>query len=124
MGAYYLRDEAIGRGRSLAIEWKVEHIVRRMDGTIEERNSYGDDPRDVKARGCVVQDLRCRATSLPLAESMAIRQPEVEVPTTASVCTSTDSQESPFPSGGNTCQRADPSSSRHTIRAVWPSVPS
>jgi hypothetical protein len=26
---------------------KVEHIVRRMDGMIGERNSYGNDPRDI-----------------------------------------------------------------------------
>jgi hypothetical protein len=48
VGAYDDRDTAISEGRELARALKVEHIIRRMDGTIGERNSYGHDPRDVK----------------------------------------------------------------------------
>jgi hypothetical protein len=33
--------------RELAIDRKVEHIIRNMDGTIGERNTYtGHDPRN------------------------------------------------------------------------------
>lgn len=34
-------------GRQMARARKVEHIIRRMDGTIGERSSYGNDPRNV-----------------------------------------------------------------------------
>ena len=47
VGTYFLRDEAIGQGRKLAIDGKVEHIIRRVDGTIGERNTYGHNSRDV-----------------------------------------------------------------------------
>ena len=42
------RDEAVVEGRKLAIELKVEHIIKRVDGTIGERNSYGHDPRNIE----------------------------------------------------------------------------
>ena len=32
-------------GREMARERGVEHSIRRMDGTIGEKNSYGNDPR-------------------------------------------------------------------------------
>jgi hypothetical protein len=32
------------RGRDLAIIRKVEHLIHKRDGTIGERNSYGNDP--------------------------------------------------------------------------------
>ncbi|WP_346231615.1 DUF2188 domain-containing protein [Parafrigoribacterium mesophilum] len=35
-------------GRQMAAERKVEHNIRRMDGTIGEKNSYGDDPKRSK----------------------------------------------------------------------------
>jgi hypothetical protein len=38
------KDEAVKRGRELAIAAKTEHVIHNMDGTISERNSYGDDP--------------------------------------------------------------------------------
>jgi hypothetical protein len=47
VGSYYVRDEAIGQGRKLAADRKVEHIIRGIDGQIHERNSYGH-PSDVK----------------------------------------------------------------------------
>jgi hypothetical protein len=46
--SYSSRDEAIAAGRSLAMSRKVEHIIRREDGTIGERSTYGHDPRDIK----------------------------------------------------------------------------
>lgn len=48
VGTYDDRNSAIHEGRNLARVRKVEHIIRHVDGTIGERNSYGDDPRDIK----------------------------------------------------------------------------
>jgi hypothetical protein len=33
--------------REMARSRKVEHVVRKKDGTISERNSYGNDPRSI-----------------------------------------------------------------------------
>jgi len=41
------KEEAVARGREMAIERKVEHIIRKMDGTIGDRNTYGHDPRNI-----------------------------------------------------------------------------
>lgn len=41
------KDDAVEAGRDLARDAKVEHIIRNLDGTIGERNSYGNDPRDI-----------------------------------------------------------------------------
>lgn len=38
------KAEAVKRGRELAIAAKTEHVIHKMDGTIAERNSYGNDP--------------------------------------------------------------------------------
>jgi hypothetical protein len=40
-------SEAKAAGRQLAMIRKVEHMVRNMDGTIAERNSYGINPRNI-----------------------------------------------------------------------------
>jgi Uncharacterized protein conserved in bacteria (DUF2188) len=48
MESYASRDEAVAAGRDLARELKVEHIIRRLDGTIGERSTYGHDPRDIE----------------------------------------------------------------------------
>jgi hypothetical protein len=45
--AHERKDEAVREGRDLAMAAKVEHIIRNMDGTIGERNSYGHDPRNI-----------------------------------------------------------------------------
>lgn len=42
------KKEAAGIGRDAARAEKVEHIIRNLDGTIGERNTYGHDPRDIK----------------------------------------------------------------------------
>ena len=44
--AYDTKDDAVEAGRKLAQDAKVEHIIKNLDGTIGERNSYGNDPRD------------------------------------------------------------------------------
>lgn len=35
-------------GRNMASERGVEHTIRKMDGTIGEKNSYGRDPHPPK----------------------------------------------------------------------------
>jgi hypothetical protein len=47
LGRHDTREEAVTAGRAEATRRKVEHIVHNRDGTIGERNSDGDDPRDV-----------------------------------------------------------------------------
>lgn len=42
------KAEAQAKGREMAKERKAEHTIKKMDGTIGEKNSYGNDPRDVK----------------------------------------------------------------------------
>lgn len=38
------KEEAVAAGRQLAIAGKTEHVIHNLDGTIAERNSYGNDP--------------------------------------------------------------------------------
>lgn len=47
-GTHATKEPAVTEGRAEAQSRKVEHIIRNLDGTIGERNSYGHDPRDVK----------------------------------------------------------------------------
>jgi hypothetical protein len=35
------------KGREMAQKRKVEHIIRKRDGSIGSRNTYGNDPRDI-----------------------------------------------------------------------------
>ena len=46
-GEHDTKAEAVRVGRDEARERKVEHIIRNLDGTIGERNTYGHDPRNV-----------------------------------------------------------------------------
>jgi hypothetical protein len=43
------KDEATDKGREMAKEAGVEHIIRTLDGKISERQTYprGRDPRDI-----------------------------------------------------------------------------
>jgi uncharacterized protein DUF2188 len=47
-GEYVNRADAVLIGREEARERKVEHVVHNLDGAIGERNSYGNDPRDIQ----------------------------------------------------------------------------
>lgn len=48
LGAGYgTKDEAVTAGRHAARSDGVEHIIRNQDGQIGEKNSYGNDPRNV-----------------------------------------------------------------------------
>ncbi len=42
------KDEQIAQGREAAQRDGVEHIIKKMDGTIAVKNSYGNDPRSIK----------------------------------------------------------------------------
>ena len=46
-GSYRTKAEAVTAGRDLARQRKVEHIIKNQDGQIAERNSYGNDPRNI-----------------------------------------------------------------------------
>ncbi|MCG8922983.1 DUF2188 domain-containing protein [Lentzea sp. DG1S-22] len=43
------KAEATARGREMAVERGVEHIIRKQDGTIGERNTYPRerDPKNI-----------------------------------------------------------------------------
>lgn len=44
---FQTKDRAVEAGRELAKQRGVEHIIKNQDGTIAERNTYGDDPREI-----------------------------------------------------------------------------
>ena len=46
--ALYKGAEAVEAGREEARRAKREHIIKNENGQIAERNSYGNDPRDVQ----------------------------------------------------------------------------
>lgn len=41
------KAEAVKKGRTLAKSAKVEHFIHGKDNAIHQRNSYGNDPRNV-----------------------------------------------------------------------------
>ena len=43
-GTYSTKEDAVAAGRSRAQQDKTEHVIHNQDGTISERNSYGNDP--------------------------------------------------------------------------------
>jgi len=46
-GTYDGKEEAVSEGARMAQERQVEHIIMNMDGTTSEKDSYGNDPRNV-----------------------------------------------------------------------------
>lgn len=42
------KRDAEAAGRDMAKHRQVEHVIKKLDGTIGERNSYGNDPPSVK----------------------------------------------------------------------------
>jgi hypothetical protein len=44
-GAYDSKDEAVAAGRAEAQRRRTEHVIHRQDGRLDERSSYGNDPR-------------------------------------------------------------------------------
>jgi len=45
-GAYETKAEAVEAGRAEARSRQTEHLIHNEDGSIAERNSYGNDPAD------------------------------------------------------------------------------
>jgi hypothetical protein len=43
-GSNATKDDAVSAGRERATQDKTEHVIHNEDGTISERNSYGNDP--------------------------------------------------------------------------------
>lgn len=43
-GVYSTKDEALNHGRHQAQREKVELVIHRKDGTIQDSDSYGKDP--------------------------------------------------------------------------------
>jgi Uncharacterized protein conserved in bacteria (DUF2188) len=46
-GEHDRKEDAVKEGRERARDARVEHIIRNLDGTIGERNTYGHDPRNI-----------------------------------------------------------------------------
>ena len=42
------KAEARKKGRQMAKKRKVEHVIKKKDGTIGNRNNYGNDSRKVE----------------------------------------------------------------------------
>ena len=43
-GSHATKEDAVAAGRARAQQDKTEHVIHNQDGTISERNSYGNDP--------------------------------------------------------------------------------
>jgi hypothetical protein len=41
------KERAIEAGREEARNREIEHIIKNKDGTIADRSTYGNDPRDI-----------------------------------------------------------------------------
>ncbi|VTR78959.1 hypothetical protein CHMI_03747 [Cellulomonas hominis] len=46
-GTFETKDPAVAAGRELAIARGLEHHIHRLDGRVHEKNSYGNDPRNI-----------------------------------------------------------------------------
>ncbi len=46
--SHRLKARAVEAGRELAQERKTEHTIHNLDGSIGQKNSYGNDPRQSK----------------------------------------------------------------------------
>jgi hypothetical protein len=44
MSSHRTKEEAVAAGRETARARRTEHVIHNLDGTIAERNSYGNDP--------------------------------------------------------------------------------
>ena len=43
-GAFETKEDAVAAGRAEAQRRQTEHVIHNEDGSISERNSYGNDP--------------------------------------------------------------------------------
>jgi Uncharacterized protein conserved in bacteria (DUF2188) len=44
LSSHVTKQEAVAAGREAARARRTEHVIHNVDGTIAERNSYGNDP--------------------------------------------------------------------------------
>jgi len=44
LSSHATKEEAVAAGRDAARARRTEHVIHHVDGTIAERNSYGNDP--------------------------------------------------------------------------------
>ena len=44
MSSHRTKEEAVAAGRETARARRTEHVIHNLDGTIAERNSYGNEP--------------------------------------------------------------------------------
>lgn len=44
LSSHVTKQEAVAAGREAARARRTEHVIHNADGTIAERNSYGNDP--------------------------------------------------------------------------------
>jgi uncharacterized protein DUF2188 len=44
MSHHHTQENAIDRGRDIAIDSEAEHVIHGRNGRIRESNSYGNDP--------------------------------------------------------------------------------
>lgn len=44
ISSHATKDAAVSAGRDAARARRTEHLIDNLDGTIAERNSYGNDP--------------------------------------------------------------------------------
>jgi hypothetical protein len=44
VGSHSTKEDAVAQGRAQAQQSGTEHVIHNQDGTISERNSYGNDP--------------------------------------------------------------------------------
>lgn len=44
LSEHRLKDRAVDKGREQAKDLSTEHTIHGRDGTIQEKNSYGNDP--------------------------------------------------------------------------------
>jgi hypothetical protein len=45
---YSLKEKAVEAGRKLAMAHRAEHTVHNADGSIAYKNSYGNDPSNIR----------------------------------------------------------------------------
>lgn len=44
LSSHATKGQAVAAGRDAALVRRTEHVIHNVDGTIAERNSYGNDP--------------------------------------------------------------------------------
>jgi hypothetical protein len=48
LSRHHTKGEAVAAGRRYAKQQRVEHTIHTREGVIAEKNSYGNDPRQIR----------------------------------------------------------------------------